>query len=499
MSDAFRTQSGKVGFRPASYEAFGGLDTSRPAINMDTPRNLHLTELQNAYVDWRGQIVTDPGARLLTRSPRVRHIRFFSDQDYCTVQQDQSGSFNLSSSLNHTLLGAYPNTANPTTALFNRRVHFFASGQPAYIYDNAVFRPASNAVNLLRASFAATVGRRLAISGIPSNPTNIELTRVDNLVVSTEERPDDTNVLRAGQIDVKNLLARNDRITGLSPFEQDRLIIFAQDQALMYRIGANRDEWTLDERANIKVGALSHNSIVEAGVDVIFASRAGVNHIQRSPDNGILVYSRSLSDKIEILYRKLVRSVPDPAMISAAFDQDEGRYYLFFPQRNGVFSQFLSLSLNPEEGDIRPSWSAGTFLNPTCADFLGGRLLFGGADGVYEIMKFADLATVRPEATIVTPYLWHGDILSTKDTHSLVVQAAGQGALDIEAWSSDGKLIWSNTVEIDGADDGKFEDVPLFQSFEMKFEQRYRGVRFKFSIRGEEQIRLFGFAIMHRS
>lgn len=500
MTSPLRAPAGKVGLRPTSYEAFGGLDTSRPAVNMDTPRNLHFTTFKNGYIDWRGQVITDPPVKRRTQAPRTRVVRFFADNEFCTVTEDQSGFYNLGSSRGHVLNGAFPRTDVPSTAVFNRQVHFLARGRTPYFYDGSIFRPHTLGIGRLGAAFGATVARRLALAGMPNALTRVEISRVDQTTLSTDEQKGEVNVLRGGFIDVANLLGRNDRVTGLGSFEQDRLVIFSQDSALLYRIDPNIDNWAIDERANIKVGCISHNSIVSAGVDVIFAARSGVHNIQRSPDNGILVYSRTLTDKIETLYRSLVRGMEDPENISAVFDQDDGRYYLFFPQPNGIFSNWLSLSLNPEEGQVRPSWSAGTTLNATCGDFLGGRLVLGCADGAYEVVKFDDPSAIYPVTEVVTPYLWHSNILETKESHSLILQAAGQGSIDIEAYNDTEKLIWSRTVEVDGQDnDNLFEDVPLFQSYDMPFQHRYRGVRLRFNIRSAGTIRLFGFAITYRS
>lgn len=494
-----RSNHGKQGLRLSAYSTFNGLDTSRDVSNMDNPRSQHFSRLDNGYVDWRGQIVRDPPVIKRADSARARHILFFADGEYAWVTQDQSGRLGMQTTRGHRLEDAFPDTANPSSVVFNRQMHTFASGQPPITYNGSLFTRIGNSIGRLMPGYPAVVARRLALAGIPSNPTTVEITRVDQLTLADDEQPNEQSVLRGGSIDVANLLGTSGRVMGLSPFEQDRLLVFSQDRTLLYRIDPDIDRWQLDDRANLMVGCLSHNTIVRAGVDVLFCSRSGVHNVQRSPDNGILVYSRSLSDKVDILYRQLVASVPDKESISATFDQDEGRYHIFFPQPGGAVSRRLSLALNPEENETRPSWSTGTHVNPTCGDFLNGRLVVGGSDGVYEVLKIEDISGAAPVCELITPILWHGNALDEKQTHSLILQAAGIGTIEVNATDENGRALLARTIEIDGdPDDNAFSGVPVFQQYETPFQTQYRGVRLHMKLTGRGTIRLFGFGVTYR-
>ena len=58
MSSSTRSTSG-LKTKPFAYENFQGLDTSRDITSLDTGKEQHLSKINNAPADWRGQIVRD--------------------------------------------------------------------------------------------------------------------------------------------------------------------------------------------------------------------------------------------------------------------------------------------------------------------------------------------------------------------------------------------------------------------------------------------------------
>lgn len=494
-----RSSTTKTGLKPTSYGRFGGLDTSRDVTNMDSRQLLNFTTLDNGYVDWRGQLVRDPGFRLGRPSARVRHVRFFNENEYALVYQDNSGFYGFDTTRGHKLIDAYPDSANPTSFVFNRDAYFLAEGQTPYRYTGSLWLP-SEGMAKLKPAFGAVVSRRACVAGMRANPTRIEISRVDKDLFADREVPTENNPLRAGFIDVQNLLTRPDRITGLAQFEQDRLAVFTQGRTLLYRISPDLNEWQLDERANIKLGCISHNTVCDAGTDLLFCSRNGIHSVQRTSEAGILVYSRSISDQVDILYRRLLRTVADPSHVTAVFDQDEARYRVFFPSPTGNFSQCLSVAINPEGGETSPQWSTCSYLNATCGDFFAGKLVLGGIDGAYEVLHMEDEGGSTPILVAQTPMLWLGSFFDVKNTHSLVVQAAGSGTITIEAEDDKGRRFFDKTIEVDGDDgDDSFADVPLAQQYDIPFQFQVRGCRLKFTCKGDGAFRLFGFAVLHRS
>lgn len=475
-----------------------GLDTSRDIRAMDTGREQHLASLSNASCDWRGQIVKDASAILRRGDRPVRHVRHLGT-DFVAWAEATGSALDLVSDRDHRFANAYPLNATVSSAIFNRRLQVASRGLPVYSYNGALWtKNRSASLNALGPAYLTSVQRRLIAAGILGQETKVVLSRVDyEDVWPDDEEPDSTNVLRAGFIDVANLLNSADVISGISGFEQDRLAIFTQDRALIYRVDPNIEEWRLDDRANINLGCVSHNTIVQAGTDVIFCSRNGVHTIRRSLDNGITVSSFSLADKVELLYRQLVASVPNPEDISAVYDRDERQYHIFFPQSDFLASR-LTCTLGPSE-QVPPKWSTGEFLNARCGSALGGRLALGTSGGVYDVQKVEAQTGVSPEAVVTTPILWHGSLTDIKETHSLIIQASGRGVIEVEAVDDEGREIAGLSFEIDATpDDNAFSDVPLTRQYERKFEHRYRGIQFRFRLRGSGIIRMVGFAVMIR-
>ena len=294
-----------VDTKVVAYENFMGLDTSRDRVNQDTQQEQHLSLIENATCDWRGQIVRDPSASFKEGMNKVKHVRHFGENELAWAEQTGAG-IDLTTSRDHTKAGVYPTNATVTSTIFNQQAHFFVRALPAHFYDGVLWKVNSSpALATLNPQFATTVQRRLAVAGIAGKETQVHLSRVDNgQIFPDDEDPDSTDVLRAGFIDVGNQIGSADKITGLSSFEQDKLVIFTADRALIYGIDPSILLWQIDTRTNIHIGCISHNTIVSAGTDVLFCSRSGVHSIQRSTENGILVFSSSMSDKIDLLYRE---------------------------------------------------------------------------------------------------------------------------------------------------------------------------------------------------
>lgn len=499
----YKAASG-VRTRTFAYEDFQGLDTSRDIISKDTGRGQHFERVENAYCDWRGQVVRDAtcvhrhGDRVVVRAS------FFNKSEVVYAERTEAG-INLVSERDHVLENVYLPTAVVTTTVFNQRVQFAARGYLSFSYDGITYRiNESNHLAQLRPAYMTSVQRRLVAAGAAGQETRVFISRVDNENVFPDDEDENSeNVLRAGYIDVANLIGTADQITGLGSFEQNKLIIFTSDKALIYRIDPNIDQWVQDESANIQIGCASHNTIVNAGTDVIFCSRSGVHSIKRSTENGILVYSYSLSDKVDLLYRELFDSVENAEEISAVFDQDKAQYHIFFPQPGGVLCKRLTLALNPEGGEPQLKFSTGNFLNSRCGAFLAGTLVLGTSGGIYESLREGQTRAdgVTPQFEIVTPLLWHGSLIEMKETLSIVIQAAGTGILQIDAVDDEGRTIGSMEVESgNDTDDNYFFGVPLSRQYERKWQHRYRGAQYRIRSKGGDGLfRLIGFAITVRA
>jgi hypothetical protein len=503
MTSTTKSRSG-IKARTFAYENFQGLDTSRDITSLDTGKDQHVTKINNAFSDWRGQMVRDASCKFRKGEFKVNHTRFFGSDEVCWVEETGAG-LNFKSERDHVLENVHPTAAIVTSTVFNQSVHLAARSRPMYRYNGIQFtRNQSPSINNMLPAYVTSVQRRLAVAGIPGRETQVHLSRVDqDELFPDDEDPASTNVLRAGFIDVANLLGTADQITGLGTFEQNRLVVFTADRSIIYRIDPDIDRWVIDDNANINIGCISHNTIANAGTDLLYCSRSGIHSIKRSEDNGILVYSYSLSDKIDLLYRELFASVENPETLSAVFDQDTAQYHVFFPQAGGQLCKRLTLAMNPEGGQAVPKFNTGDFLNARCGSFLNGKLVYGTTGGLYEVLKVEEdnENAFTPDMEVVTPLLWHGSLEETKETQSVIIQASGKGIITLDAQDEDGQTLGSLVFEVDDtSDDNYFEDVPLSKQYERKWSHRYRAAQYRIKTQGGGGLlRIIGFAVTVRT
>ncbi len=495
--------SSGVDVKHYAYEGFMGLDTSRPPVAMDTGEEQHFIELSNAFCDWRGQIVRDPDAIYTTGDRQVNHVVFFSKDQVVWAESTGSG-VSFRSEKSHSLENVHEKGVVVSSTVFNRKVILTTRSRPMYSYDGDVFaRIDSSAIEDMRPAFVISIQRRLFVAGGVGRETEIHGSRVDNEYVFPDDEPESsTSVLKASFFDVANLIGTADEITGLGAFESNRLVIFTADKAIIYKVDPDYTNWQVDDNANINIGCISHNTIQSAGTDILFCSRSGVHSIKRSEDNGILVYSHSLSDKVKTLYREYLSSVANPESITAVFNQDTSQYHIFFPLGDSTLCRRLTLTMNAELEESIPKYSTGDFLGARCAASLGGRLVLGTNGGLYDAVPIEQSieSSVTPSSTMTTPLLWHGSLTDTKETHSLILQASGVGIVHIEAQDERGVIIGAINVEIDDTtDDNHFDDVPLSRQYERKWQYRYRAAQYRFKITGGAGLlRITGFAITVR-
>jgi hypothetical protein len=434
----------------------------------------------------------------------VDHVRFYSANKYVFAERTGAG-IDLKSDNGEVVTNAYDLNSVISTTVFNRNVMFTSKAQQLRRFDGATFYAnASPAMDRLRPAYSTSTQSRMVVAGVSANETTVYVSRVNQDEIWPDDEPEDSeDVNKAFEFDVANYLGTADKITGLGSFEQNRLVVFAADRALIYRTDPDYSRWLLDDNANIFIGCASHNTIQNAGTDLLFCSRSGIHSIKRSEDNGILVYSYSLSDKVDLLYRELFSSVDDPEKISAVFDQDNGQYHVFFPKPGNTLCTRLTLSMNPEGGEAIPKYSTGDFLRARCGAFLNGNLLFGTTGGVFSVLdaEIDEDGTFTPEMEITTPLLWHGSLSETKETQSLILQAAGKGVINIDAQDDNGRIIGSMVIEVDDtADDNHFADVPLSRQYERKWTHRYRAAQYRIKTTGGSGLlRIIGFAVNVRN
>ena len=488
-----------------TYYGFRGIDRSRDITAMEVEKEQNFFKLENCYVDYRGQLLRDPKFFLHTGSNRfpVKALRFYNREGVCFAEEDAANT-HLASDRGHRVEQAYQKNAIVTMTNFKGKVHIFSEDQRMYRYDGFQFDTATTAI---KPAFGVPIQRRLAVSGFSDRPTVIEFSRVDDPDIFLAEEAPTEEVTRASFIDISNLIGTADKIVGMGTFEANRLAVFTQDQTLVYIIDPDFEQWQLDSRANLRIGCVSHNSIVNAGSDLLFCSRRGIHSIMRSEQNGLTIAEASLSDEVEPLYQELVKTTPDPRMISAIYDQDNQTYHVFFPRRGGT--QTKRLSMNFRSGYEMVNFQLGDTLLPRCGAFLGGRLMFGTSDGVYEatdrvFLQDTGLSDLRRSPMLAeTPVLWLGDFLNSKRTHSLVIQATGAGRFYIDAMDDLDRPMTTIEVNLDRIEGDKhWGDAPLKSDYSFPFNHIFRGVRLRFRTEDKDvdsDVTLISFAfLMHK-
>lgn len=478
------------------YGNFMGIDAVRDPAAIDSGENQYLTELNNGFADWRGMIYRDPGAfqRAQAKNP-ITFVSFLSRDIAVYARRDGDGT-TLTSDRDHDAAVRLPRDANMSATVFNRKIFCASEGVPIQIYNGYVWRTLDTPVSKLAPAYVTTCQRRLVLAGFPDARTRVEFSRVDDELSFAEEDINSNEVTKGVYLDVGNIIGTAETITGLASFEQNRLAIFTEERALIYVMDPDYSKWTLEDRSQTRIGTYSHNTIAQAGNDLIFASRSGIHTIRRS-SNGLSLTNVAMSHQIELLYRALLRSVQDPSKISGFYDAEYRQYHLFFPQTE-LFTRRLTMTISPSE-QVPPKFSTGTFLNARCGAQLGGVTVYGTPGGLFQLTQIEDAAPVSPECAITTPILYFGSLYQTKESATIIVQATGSGEMVIDAEDERGRKLSSISFEInmDGSDD-KFVDLPLNLQYERKFEHRFTGLKLRFLMKGNGLIRLSSFAVKFR-
>lgn len=483
-----------------AYEQFTGLDTSRDAVNMDTGSGQALVDLNNGFCDQRGQIVRDAGVTRRVANSRIRHVAFFSKDQIAYTEVHGDGTHFISET-GIEAESIYPSNAITTSTVFNRELVCTVRGLPPLIYTGNRWRTSTSThLNSERPAYCTTVRDRACFAGLVSSSTKVLISEDGNLDKHADDTdPNSESALRAGTLDIANLLGTADEITGLSSFEQDKLVIFASDRVFVYQMDPDINQIKLDADTNVGIGCASHNTIQQAGTDLIYCSRSGVYALRRVSENGLQVGVVKLSERIDLEYRRLFQQVSDPDNISAVYDRDEQQYHVYFPVGSSENTTRLTMTFVSGENGLETRWSTSDFLNATCGAFLFGNFAVGTPLGIYDVGKIEDEDTSTPTLTAKTPILWTGPFDSRKQSKSLLVQAFGDGELKIDAKDEQGRDLGAIVVQLKDADDNGRRSVPLSAQYLRPFEHRYRGLQLTFTYAGTGLFRIIGVAVELRS
>jgi hypothetical protein len=490
---------------PKVYEKFIGLETLRDSSTQDVGSRQPLARLTNGFVDEVGQIIRDPGMDRVQSATNVvlaRHLNLF---DLTWVERNAT-TYTAKSSKGRTQELGWNVYSVPVIASFNGTLVFMAQNEPVWTYSGASFQllEPNHPLNELRPAFGCTVQSRFVIGGMAIAPGVIEVSRVNDLSKFSENEDDEEeSVNRAGKIDIWSVIGERQTLTGLAEFETNKLIIFTASRGIMYRVATDIDNWAIEDRTSITNGCISHKTIQKAGPAILYCSRNGVYGVARSTEAGGNVASFRLSGAINMLYRRLLRSVPDVRQISAVWDQDNNQYHIFFPQTKDLSSRLTMTLDSPDITDPSPKWSLSEEnLNHLCGDFFEGSLVLGSNDGLYQVgLVEEDGREVNPELIFETPILYLGSFTTDKDITGMLISASGKSVVSIEILNGkDDRVLYQKNYEADvnSVSSGPL-GFPLTEARFLPLNIRTTSCRVRIRAKGKGHFRVAAFALLVRS
>ena len=489
-----------------SYNRFLGLDTVTSPSNMS---ERFLANLQGGYVDFRGQIVKGP----LMQYALNQNVQNYSGDQHYNIKHYGSDDFcryiftsNINSSVGieiHsntvTQNNAFMPTAAPITPLslvnFDQKQFAFMAGHDPYYYNGTAFTnaatPTTNQYSSLNAypkgGMAVNILNRLVVAGIPGRETEIHISVQDSFEdwrtnTSSGTTPNQTD---GAIIDVKNQFTSKDEIKGLAVLEGDKLVVFGQNETLVYLADTNINLWEIARDFRVPIGLFGRNTAVNVGTDVFFCSRFGIHSLKRAA-SGLTLETKTFTREIEDFYQSVVSSVPkslsgtsyNEVIFSephAVWDGGIGQYRVFFPQ-NGDGSTYkeIRFTYDPEAGRSgHASFSVGngiysyTEKHVTCGSYFSRidigngmmpppSLLLGACNGfgngrAKTFGSSNNISSVR-EFVVRTPLLSQGSPDTYKYYKRLIVRAVGTSDFSIKIFDSENNQLQFATArpESDG-------------------------------------------------
>lgn len=486
------------------YRDFAGLNSSTSEAAAEAPGRQPLHELDAMFCSPFGYLSNEvPLERVGVETDTVAHVRFYAKRETAVAYAARIGSgfeLRVMDRPNASPV-SWPSSAVPVSCVFNRKAVFVGGGDLAARVFDGYDWTALDGEGASGAKFCVAISRRLALAGYDQNPTEVIVSRVDREdVLAADEEDGDPSVLKAFRLNVGNMLGNADRITGLAAFETGRLAIFTNDKVLVYNAPADASEWMIDEKVTINVGTFSHNTICNVGEEMFFCSRSGVHSLRRSVANGQTLFTLPISSPVQETYRSLVAMVRDPSRISACYDRETGRYMVFFPVHDTLVYR-LSLDLFPASREDEPltgNWSLSSHAGLMHGETLGDICVFGGVGGIYKrLPEYVEGG--RPAGRASLPVLWHSDFLNTKQSHSLVLFAAGDGRVTVSATDEAGRSLGNVVFDISSGGRANVLGPMPMRQFERMFQHSYTGLRLRLAVdESNKQLRIFAIGIRLR-
>ena len=367
------------------YNRFIGLDTVTSPTNMS---ERFFVELDGAYVDFRGQIIRGPGVDNTGQGQgKLYNIAHYGSD--AVIKYEYDGTNIDGQAPNNTIfvnmfLGSTAVITPISIVNFDQKQFSFMEGHVPKYWDGTAWQTASttNASSLGRypdGGHAVNILNRLAVAGIPNQPTEIHISVQDSFDDwRTNTSGGTTPAATDGLIlDVKNQFSSNDVIKGLAVLEGDKLVVFGQNETLVYLADTNINQWQIARDFRVPIGIFGRNTAVNVGTDVFFCSRFGIHSLRRAA-SGLTLETIMLSREIQDKFQEAVQACPTTGVRQephAVWDGELGQYHVFFPRDISgptPSETFDRLTFTYEPGVGRGgfrSFSFSPLTNISCASF----------------------------------------------------------------------------------------------------------------------------------
>jgi len=416
------------------YGPFVGLDNINEPTNMS---DKYLVALEGGYVDIRGQINKAGGVKLydgidptLVNLTSVKHYGgadalFFLKNGSNIDARTVSGKY-LASAFSGDPIVDFTNYSN--------KIVCSVKGQEAVVFDGTSI---ANNSNIPQGGANTTILKRLAVSDIADQPTQVSLNKLDNIDV-WDAFSDPAVATDSLIIDIKNQLSSKDKIKGLGVVEGDKLAIFCENETILYKADEDARVWQIIRDFRAPVGIFGRKTIQPVGTDLFFCSKVGVHSLKRAA-SGLTLETIILSRLVNNLFRELVESIPTDQEPRAVWNMNLGQYQVFFPTASGAWVKLI-FTYEPSIGRAGfQSWAytpAGTVSD---ASFFADQIIGASTTGLVNL----DAAGTSTSFRALTPILWQGTPNVVKQYRRLYVRVEGSAVFTVNIYDEYGRLLQS--------------------------------------------------------
>lgn len=491
--------------KPFLYAGFTGLSTARSDVSMENAEAQPIVAMDNMWCSPKGYLANEAGMTRFHAAENgcishVRQVAVNSDLTVYSVRQAGGTSLRMVGALARSE-NIWPKDAVVSSTVF-AGVPIIAGGSGAPVYfDGHSFREITSA-DVKGGKYLCVSQNRLIVAGFdePGRENEIAISRVnDPTRFASDEDVAEASVLKGVRLNIGSMVDENEVICGIAPFDSSRLAIFTTDRVLVYKTDPDYTQWGLDTSGTVRIGALSHNSIMATEREILFCSRYGVHSMRRSVMNGVGLFTLPLSDEVTELYQELAAKVPNQADISAYYSQAEARLHVFFPVNN-LMSYRLSAALTPptnEQSATAARWALSSHAGQTCGHSLAGRAVVGTIAGMFTVDRWAAVGGARGVGTAELPILWHRDILGPKKSHAFVLYASGAGRVTVECFDEAMRNLGPSLLfDLPASGQANYYGVPLQSQFLRPFQHSYSGIRVRLKVESDHGVRIFAVGIL---